>query len=145
MKLYEDLDELPILNWFKVHETGDLSWLMKNRKSKSQSEKLKTHWKELYDMYITAFGFSDHFLKVLKKEAEIALLMIKKAETGNETLQTFIEIKQHQLKLSQQASSKADFYQIKGVMDKFFGFGSNSKKMSVMEFYSNIKLMENAK
>ena len=30
--LYENIDELPIFNWFKINETNDLSWLIRGKK-----------------------------------------------------------------------------------------------------------------
>lgn len=142
MKLYQDLDELPIFNWFKIHETGDLNYLVVSGKN-GYKKKLQEHWRKLYDMYIEAFGFSSEFLKILNKEKQIALMMIEKAETGNAVLQTHIELKQYDLTKMKDGMTKANLYQIKAHMDKHFGFHFDAKKVSVMEFFNNIKLIEN--
>lgn len=140
--VYADIDELPIYNWFKVHATGDYSFVMiKKRKADSKMmEKLSAHWKVLYDQYLQMFGFADNFLMSLDLQKEIALRKIEKAETGDETIQTFIEIMEHELIRKQKENSNtSNFYEIKSFVEKQIKFQINIRQTSVVEFFTMLK------
>lgn len=148
IKTYEDVEELPIYNWFKVHSTGDYSWILIKKRTCNDKEltELSVKWRALYDQYITFFGFNDNFLSILEKRREIALLMIEKAETDNGTIETIIEIRELELqKKIQQSSGGENFYEIKSYVEKQKGFQIDIRKMSVVEFYTDLNLINNGK
>lgn len=146
--VYTDIDEMPIYNWFKVHNTGDYSYvLVKKRKVfKTELKQLDAAWRNLYDQYINEFGFSDSFLSILEKKQEIALLQIEKAETGDAIYNTLIKLKQAELQRKEADQEKGmSFYEIKAHAEKKIGFQIDIRKMSVLEFYTTLKTIENAK
>lgn len=142
-KVFRDIDEMPIYNWNKIHETGDLKYLIKDG-FKAESYEIRfllKRWKKLYEQYVNRFGFSDDFLSILELEKNIALLKIEKAERGDENIQTFIEIDEIKLqkKKSELSNVKSDFYDIKAAIESNLGFHIDPKKCTVVEFYSYLK------
>lgn len=145
-KVFRDIDEMPIYNWNKIHETGDLKYLIKDG-FKAESYEIRfllKRWKKLYEQYVNRFGFSDYFLSILELEKNIALLKIEKAERGDENIQTFIEIDEIKLqkKKSELNSVKSDFFDIKAVVESSLGFHIDTKKCTVVEFYSYVKTLK---
>lgn len=148
MRLYKDsyksIDDLPIYNWNEIHRTGNLVYLLRERKKLNEFEKvsLGRRWTKIYDEYIKHFGFSETFIKVIEKQMYIAELMIEKAETGDKTINTFIEIERRALEKLKEKTGDGDFYESKAMMEKQLGFTIDVKKCSVVEFYSYIKSIE---
>jgi hypothetical protein len=145
MKYFESIDELPIYNWNEIHKTGDLTFMLIDRtKTKGVNfKKLLEQWELIYEQYILKFGFDSHYLSILEKQLYIAELIIEKAETGDNSINTFIELeKQLLLKLQEKNKSTGDFYESKSRLEKELGFYIDIRKCSVVEFYSYIKTIE---
>lgn len=143
---YKSIDEMPIFNWNKIHETGDLKYLLHD-KCKVESYEFRfllKRWKKLYEQFIDRFGFSDEFLSILELEKNIALLKIEKAERGDENIQTFIEIDEIKLqkKKAELGGVKSDFFDIKAGVESSLGFHIDTKKCTVVEFYSYVKTLK---
>lgn len=145
MKSYSSIDDMPMYNWNEVHKTGDLSFMLID-KSKTKGinyEKLAHLWRDIYEQYIAKFGFDNKYLKILEKQLYIAELRIEKAVTGNQTINTFIEIEKQLLaKLMETTTKGADFYESKALLEKKLGFAIDIRKCTVIEFYSYIKAVE---
>lgn len=145
-KVFRDIDEMPIYNWNKIHETGNLEYLLKDGCKADKYEKmaLLRRWKKMYEQFVSRFGFSDEFLSILELEKNIALLKIEKAERGDENIQTFIEIDEIKLqkKKAELSNVKSDFFDIKAGVESSLGFHIDPKKCTVVEFYSYIKALK---
>lgn len=141
---YTSIDDMPIFNWYKIHESADLSYVcVKRKKLNDKQIKIASEcWTELYNDYISRFGFSESFLEVIEKQQEIALLMIQRAETGDESIETLIDIRTLELNKKQGDSPKIDFMEMKSSLEKSLGFRINIKDCSVNEFYSYLKTLE---
>jgi len=143
---YKDIDEMPIYNWNKIHETGDLRYLLHDKCKVELYENrfLLKRWKKLYEQFVSRFGFSDEFLSILELEKNIALLKIEKAERGDENIQTFIEIDEIKLqkKRAELGNVKSDFFDIKAGVESNLGFHIDPKKCTVVEFYSYLKTIK---
>lgn len=146
---YESIDDLPVYNWFKIHETSDLSFLLVKKKKfvkMNQHTVVKKIWTQIYDEYFQKFGFSDNFLSILQKETEISLLIIEKTISGDESINTLIKIIQieiEKLKGSGSKNAPIDFFKLKSDMEERLKFRINMKECSVTEFYSYISLLQN--
>ncbi len=148
MKLnyYTDIEEMPVFNWFKIHGSGDVSFMLIKKKKITEKETafLFDKFKDVYDGYIKLFGFNEAFLEVLEKKRGIALKMIKKAETGDKSINTLIKIEQLELERMQaQAPATSNFYEIKAFVEKKVGFQINIRQMSVAEFYTTLNSIKN--
>lgn len=143
---FQNIDELPIYNWNKVHETGDLRFiLLKNTSKPFTKKQLLTatqKWTVIYEEYIAKFGFSEHFIDMLEIEKEIALLIIEKNETGDMSFQTGINLLNAKIERKIEEMPKGDFFLLKAQMEKQLGFRINTRECSVMEFYSYLKSLQ---
>lgn len=149
MRLFKEahrtIGELPIYNWNEIHKTGNLSYLLKEKKPLNEFEKvaLSRRWVKIYEEYIAHFGFSPSFIEILQRQIRIAELQIEKAETGDNVINTFINIEKRAIeKLKEANSSGVDFYEAKSQMEKQLGFTIDVKRCSVIEYYSYIKTLE---
>jgi hypothetical protein len=145
MKHYSSIDDLPIFNWNKVHETGELKYLLHDPGKKlktAELNQLPKIWESIYDEFIQKVGLSESYLEILESERKIALLQIEMAETGDNNIQTFIEIDQVRLERKQNEMPEGDFYQLKSFLEKKQGHPIDIRKCSVIEFYSYIKTLE---
>jgi hypothetical protein len=75
---------MPIWNWNKIHETGDLKYLVitdnyKDIEEQNNEEKADL-WLDLYQQYIDEFGINDDFKRFMRKKQQLAAksMMISK-------------------------------------------------------------------
>lgn len=150
-KLHNSIEEMPIYNWWKIHETKDISYLFKKEIDAKKYKKnitlednkfLSIRWQRLYNQYIQRYGFSDEFLEVIEKERQIALMKIEMFESEQFTMETAIEIEEYNLnkKKESKIKVKSDFYQNKALIEKRVGFRIDVKNCSVVEFISYTNL-----
>lgn len=148
--IYESIEDLPIWNWNKIHEKSDFTYLRVNRINgkvlKEHYHTLKKAWDKVYDEYINQFGFSEELLNQHQKIKEIALYKAQKIETGDQSLNTMIEIAEKELVGMRSAQNKGgDFWQSKATIEELLGFQIDAKKTSVVEFYSYVRNLKNRK
>lgn len=138
---YTSIDEMPIYNWHKINETGDVSFILikKKRMDETLIEKCIKQLNFLYEEYISKFGFNEIEIDILEKQKEIALLIIQKNETGDMSLQTMINIRTLELNKILANNPKGNFFDLKTNMEKALRFRINIKECSVTEFYSYLK------
>lgn len=143
-RCYNSIEVLPVYNWMKINDTGDYTFLLKEKYKCSKFEllALAARWKKIYDQYIFTFGFNDNFLDVLEIQKKIALLQIEWAETDDGILETFIDIEKVKLEKKNSQLQKGDFYQLKMYLEKSLGFKINPKECTVIEFYNYIKQLD---
>jgi hypothetical protein len=136
-EVYDSLDA-PVFYWIKVHESGDLSWLLVKRKklNKSLLKILVSAWENVYDQFLKEFGFSDGFEAILRKKIEIALMKCELIMTGDRSLETFIEIALEELKDLQVTMGKGNCMEAKIAIERHFKFQINLMTTSIREFYS---------
>jgi len=147
-KCYEGIYDLPILNWQMINDKKDLKYFIK------EGEKLKgifldyflrDLWEKTLDEFILKFGFSEHFLQIIRKKKEIANLKAEQIITGKKGLTAFIKIAEAELQeLIGDENGGGNFYSIKGALD-IAGFNIDVKKTTVAEFYTHIETLKKRK
>ena len=142
---YESIDELPIYNWFKVHETSSFEYLLYVRKKLERWEvrRLNELWMVLYKQYIERFGYSEQFIEVMSKKREIALLKVDYITSGDKSLKVFIQIAEKELE--EMNGADVDFYESKSMLEKSLGFYIDIHKMTVAEYYSHFQVAKKIK
>ena len=131
---------MPIYNWFKWHEEKDNSYLSKSRKIGSLANYFGD---KIMTQFIERFGFSESFIKTLEKEKELVLLQARRALTDDRSLNAFIKICEIEIEaLKKETTERADFYEIKGMLEHEMGFQINIKKISVAEYYTYFKALK---
>lgn len=138
---YDSIDYLPVLAWEKIHATGDVSFLLKKRSAINASQKgeLDKAWEALYNEYVNVFGLGEQFKRALEMQVSIALLKLKKITTGDENIQTFIDVKSLQLAEMQKNNKGGDIYKAKKAIEKKMGIRIPLAEVSVREFYSYLR------
>lgn len=138
-RYYSNLENLPIWNWWKIHETKDFKYLLKDKK------KLTKHAPAIFDGlhsdFIRIFGVSDSYKKYLEKLIEIEVTEIDMVVNKDRSLETFIDIMK--IELDEIAPKDDSNYMENAIaVEKFMGFKMNPKEMSVFEYYSYINSIE---
>lgn len=146
-KYYEGIDYLPIFNWWKIHETGETEYLLYEKKKANKIQKvvLARLWEKIYDEYIVRFGLSEEFADILKKQKEIARLIVERITTGDKSILTLIKIAELELEMIEKRIAKGDFNMMKGYMEQGLGFSIDTRKTTVAEFYSYIKVLKHGR
>lgn len=148
-KYYDSIDFLPIINWQKIHETSDVSWLLisKRKPTRREQKKLSDTWEAIYNEYIKIFGLGDSFIRILEKRIQIEQLRLKMVYKQDPSIQTFVDVEREKLKLLENANntSKQDIYRVKSSIEKVMGIRISMSETSVREFYSYLKYIQDGR
>lgn len=154
LKTYQSIDTLPIFYWQKIHEGGNLSYLLRADSIHIQRKKpnfVKNYiliriWIEIYDEMIARFGFSDEFLDLYRKDKEITILKAEMVISNDKTKQAFIKIAEIELdgirENIDKFSGKITFDEAKGFMESQMGFRINPYECTVAEYYGYMMTMK---
>ena len=85
VKLWPDIEVMPIKNWIKICETGDLRWLFVTGKGRV-TKKTGDHWIELQQQYIDEFGLDENYKQQLRLLKEIVILNYQLVETKDRSI-----------------------------------------------------------
>lgn len=145
-RVYDSIDTLPIFRWWKIHETEDFSFLIKDNTEKATEQDfvfLSETWKKIYSEYIKRFGFGETFLRIKQREASIARLQCELVITGDRSILLAIKVEEAELKkMKTEQSGKNDFHENKAAIEKAIGFRLDPKSVTVAEFYSYISVIK---
>lgn len=134
---YTSIHNLPIYNWNKIHETGDLGYLFLKYK-KSDFNGLIQLWEVIYSEYIKEFGLSKDFKDILKLKVNIAKQKAEFIETGDRIKLNFIALDENRLKEIEKSEPKQSFYKTLMHIEKSQGVRLTDKTTTVYEFYNYI-------
>jgi hypothetical protein len=139
-RYYQSVEELPVWNWWKIHETRDLKYLLK------QNKKLTLHadaiFDKIYSEFISIFGVGENYKQYLEKLKEIAIAEIDMVLYKDPSMETFIDIMKVELEEIKNANSGGTYMDTAIAVEKSMGFKLNTKEISVKEYYSYIKSLE---
>ena len=150
-KCYTNIDELPVFYWRKIHETKNLSFLIRsdiislNKKLPKGIELLilAQLWERIYDQYISEFGFSEEFLEIHRKKKEIAHYRLRMVAENNKSLQNFVNMAQNELDAMIKAQGTGgNYFETKAFVESVMRVPIDDLKTSVSEFYFKLKLAE---
>lgn len=140
MKIYNSIEEMPVYNWFKCIDLKDYSYCAID-KINVDLEKCKEAFSNLYNEFLDTFGINESLKQVIELQNEITILKIDKVLTENNSLQTFIELKQIELdELINVKAEKTKTYKVE--IEKFLGFRINEKEVSVKEYYEYLEALK---
>ena len=139
MKLYNDIADFPIYNWFKCIDTKDYIYCMIERKEcdKAQLNECELAFSDMYSQYLDTFGVSDELQAILRIQNQITIHKIDYVLTGDATHETFIDIKEIELaKLMEVKEVKGNSAKV--AIEKMLGFAINERTVSVKSYYEYI-------
>lgn len=146
MQYYDNLEELPIWNWDKVHETDNTLYLeVRKDYSKLPQDKNGKHyplWMDLYDQYIDEFGLSDKFKDLLRLRNEMGILRADLIINKDKINLTHIRTIQREIEDIQGDGSGSLMDHIV-VLEKHFSFPIDPKQTSVLKYFTYLRDLEN--
>lgn len=76
-ELYSSIDNLPIWNYNKILETGNLRYMAKtddfSKHFRYDKKKAFLNWQKINDQYIDYFGVNDNYQRILELKGEMAV------------------------------------------------------------------------
>lgn len=141
IKFHKSIDNLPIYSWFKIHETNDLTWLLIDKPekvilSKKELNSLFAAWNIIFNEYIDTFGIPEKMKQILELKRDIQILKWELLLEKDRYYETFIDLKELQLKdlIKNEYTEKVN--DVKVYIEKFIGFRIDEKIISVKEYYT---------
>lgn len=146
LNYYRGIDELPIYNWFKINQTNDLTYLLKEKHevNKRQLPVLERAFDKIYREYIDTFGVPEQLREILILKRDIRVLEIDIVLTGDFSLQTFIDIKRRELEqlLQKPKEEKVSINDVKAYVEKYMGFRINERECTVKDYYTYVEVLK---
>ena len=138
-KLWPDIEVMPIKNWIKICETGDLKWLFITGKGRV-TKKTGDHWLEIQQQYIDEFGLDESYKQQLRLLKEVVLLNYKLIETKDRSIKNVINLKKAEIEATK-GETITNFYEVLDRVENYKGFAIDPEKTSVKKWYYSLKNM----
>lgn len=134
-RCYTSIEDLPILIWFKIHETQDFTLLFKGRKSWFVN--VHKVWSQIFDEYIKVIGFNAEYLAYLEKLKHIGILECDCVLDPTPINKFNLESEKLEL-LDKQTTKGVPYNEVIAQVSKAQGY--SVRNVSVVEFYSYLKV-----
>lgn len=153
MKYFENLDELPIFNFWQVRETGNLKFLFENFKDE-EAEKLSKRkvwrgiltdlWRKMDAEFIENFAMTDEFFNRLLIEKKIINLQLDYMINKSSVIRARLKSEQQKLELNYQSGEfkPVKLHEFIAGIEKYIGFQINEKEISTNKVYSYVNQMK---
>jgi len=135
---FNSIEELPIWNWWKIAETGNLIYLHKDSDYKENDYSIVKIWDALQDEYLNEFGITEDFREMLSLKKK---WIIKKSEyllTGDRFILNDIDRIESEIDSSTSNISMVKKDDTVIMLEEKLSFPLDPKKMSVKKYYSYI-------
>lgn len=139
-KVFESIYDLPLFNWWKIGETGDLSYLFIQRRMIRSNElsQLVQIWDAIEGEFIEVFGISQQYAEILQKRVYIAELQVRMIVDEDRSLETLIDVARIELQRMYGDQNRNGFLQTKASVERVLGFHIDATKMTVAEYHTHI-------
>lgn len=148
MKYWQSIDELPIYYYYKLVETGELEYLLKEPlEGKYNQDHVKSQlflaWEkielEFYDMMVLDADYVNELKKQLRERTK-RLNALLKPDAFYKTLWEIEKVKKEQ-----KSNSRSDYYDTIAALNKYLKFAVDDKKLSVRMYFKHLQMMKNGK
>lgn len=142
---YQSIDDMPILKWYKLHQTRELKFLLIKPQELNEEKTifLRKIWSQLSEEFIDRFGFSRSFLAILEKKRQRAIYQLNIIITGDKSDQTWIDILTEEIDAMEKANGGSDIHETKTTLERYLKFRIDLNLCSVSEFQYYIKSIAN--
>jgi len=138
---YKSLEELPIYNWDKCVRTGELKYLLVDPNLKCDVDLMALFYK-FHQEYLDIFGAteeSERYLNLLKQKIH----HIEQIILGVKFHKNYLKIVEFEIDgIEKKKGDSQDLYDICAILTKFMGVHLDVKKVTVIEYYKYISLLE---
>ena len=153
MKYFESLDDLPIYNFWKIRETGDLVYLFQDWKSDEAEAASKRRvwrsvlvdlWRKMDAEFIENFAMTDEFFNRLLIEKKIINLQLEYMISKSSVVRARLKGEQQKLELNyhNEESKPVKLNEFIAGIEKYIGFQIDEKKISTNKVYSYVNQMK---
>lgn len=138
-RYYTSIHDLPVYNWWEIHEKGDFNLLLKKGKlTKHALQVFRNLKKEFHD----TFGLHPQFETYMNKLIDLEIAKNKVA-MGDKLEKTFVKILEKELQEIKGQQNEEDNNHFVASMEKYYGFPIETKQTSTFKFYDRVKAIEN--
>jgi len=136
---FNSIEDLPIWNWWRIAESGNLIYLHKGNYDKEDyTYEAYLLWNKLQNEYLDEFGITDEFRQILELKKK---WIEKKADyllTGERFKLTEIDIIEAEMSetMNTKVATKKEATII--MLEQKLGFALDEKKLSVKRYYNYI-------
>lgn len=137
-KFYTTIDELPMYNWLKVHETGHLRHIIMKRRLFGNGV---LAWNSLYNEYLNRFGMSERmeeYLTLLREQINNYAKATLENDTYSHVMKQITEARINDI----EKAPKVDFNEQNAALEKYMGIAIDLRRTSVSEYMGKVKLMQ---
>jgi hypothetical protein len=135
---FNSIEELPIWNWWKISETGNLIYLHKDNNYEKEDYNLVELWNELQDEYLNEFGITEEFRQVLSLKKKWINRKSEFLITGDRFILNDIDIIESDIKETMTSKVTVNKDDTVIMLEEKLSFPLDPKKMSVKKYYSYI-------
>ena len=131
---YNSIEDLPIWNWWKVSETGNLSYLRKDENYKGKAPNLKL-WEKINDEYFNEYGINDNLKQLMRLKKEWIRLKEKYLVKGIRFALTELDIVEAKMK---DLDKVGDFKKEDTIiyLEEKLGRELDTRKVTVKKYYN---------
>jgi len=138
---YRAADDLPAYNYFKVIETNDHRWLLKEWQDKEVD--LFELWESITDTIIDEFGVSQQAQEVLRLQKSISLLTAELIINEKKEVLNRIRIKEKQLEQLTKATEEPQSHNKQArILSNYFKREINLKNISIVDYMYDLELFK---
>jgi len=148
MKYFITIDELPVLRWDKLIKGEGLKHLLvKIRELKPNEEKeLERVWVDMNNDFFKRFGMNKKFMLMFDMKIKIGRLKLKRLLEDDDTILN--QIRREEIILEKMEANEnvgLNVFEAKLLIEKSMKCYIPIKELSVAEFYTYLKNIENGK
>ena len=140
---YESIEDLILRIWWKIHETGDVTLLLKDKTE--ITDKVIAYCSDMWDtirnQHMDKFGITSSYKEYLNQIYKVATLKADLALSQNRMLKTFLKLAELELE-SLTIGKVPNEYKHKAMIQNAIGRHIDPNKETVVEYYSEIQLLE---
>lgn len=146
IEAYKSIDTMPISNWFKFHESGDLRYfsmhdIFEHDLKLKEAKELNAAHEKVMSEFIDTFGISETYKRILDLRSEITWLKFDMLRLGDNTIQNLIDVCEIELNELLNSSHKVKYSEVVSYVENEMGFIIQENEVSVKKYYSWLKLI----
>jgi hypothetical protein len=143
-KKYSSIDDLPMYNWKKIHDTDDLKWLFTDKVEIENTFELETLWSSIYNEYLSEFGLSDDYKEISKIKRRIGMLQADYILKEERLILNHINMEKKALESMYDNTTKGSSFRDSLVhLEKMQGIKINTKTITVADYYNYLRSIKN--
>lgn len=139
---YSSIDTLMVSEWWAIHETGNITLLLKDNKfalTKGLIDSCSDLWDDIRQQHMDKFGVPQGYTEYLKLTANLALAKMKHALSGDNFDLNYINIAQDDLDKIKTGTPQSNL-ETKGNIERALDlrYPIDPKTTSVAEYYTQL-------